>query len=587
MSSPSTAPQHRPWLATYEALGRDWNQLPELPEKTVSDYVQEHAIHFSERAALVYQGETTTYSQLNHSANQLAGVLQQSGLKSGDVLAIQMPNTPQYVVAIIAAARLGMPITSISPLLTAREVIAQCNDATVKALLLLDGLFNAMGEALAEAVPTLQYMLVSSAADMLKTAMPHVPNTEIDAFNNTSSNVKALDFKTAMEANVHPNQLAKSEEVSLDEVLYLQYTGGTTGKAKGAQLTSRNLLINNLQANVFYGYALGEETVASAFPFFHIGGIAVLINALRTAATFLVIPDPRNLAQYCAQMELFPPTVLANVPALFQMLMTEERFRALDFSRLKMAISGAAPFAEEGIKQLEAIIGKGRYCEVYGMTETSPVQTLNPAERFKPGLVGIPLPGTDLKIVDAATGLTELPLGEPGEIIVAGPQVMQGYLGAPDATANSLREFKGKIWMYTGDIGFLDNEGYLKICDRSKDMLIVGGYKVFSVELESKLQEILFIAASAVIGKPDLERPGNEIVELYVQCKPGITLSEPHRRSAILKFSRENLAPYKAPKGIHFIDNIPLTSVGKIDKKALRELQQQKQHNQQNPLELA
>src|SRR5690606_6929421 len=167
---------------------------------------------------------------------------------------------------------------------------------------------------------------------------------------------------------------------------------------------------------------------------------------------------------------------------------------------------------------------KGRFCEVYGMTETSPVQTLNPSTRFKPGWVGIPLPGTDLCIVDAETGTEALPLGQVGEVIVTGPQVMQGYLAAPDASALALRERDGKLWMYTGDIGFLDEDGYLKICDRSKDMLIVGGYKVFSVEVETKLAEVPFVAMSAVVGKPDTARPGNDIVQLYVQVRPGTTL---------------------------------------------------------------
>lgn len=573
MSTTNETITERPWLKAYKALNLEWNRIPELPEKNLSDYVREHAVNFSDRAALVYQGATITYSQLNSQANQLAHILLQQGLKSGDVLAIQMPNVPQYVVAFIAAARLGITITSISPLLTAREVITQCNDAAVNALLILDSLFNTMGHVIGEAVPTLQHVLVSGVTDTLNLEVVSTSLLQISTFNQAHAPKRSFALKAAL--NDAPlNAEIPINPVSMDAVLYLQYTGGTTGKSKGAQLTSRNLLINNLQANIFYGYELGKETVASAFPFFHIGGAAVLMNALRTAATFLVIPDPRNLSHYCELMESFPPTVLANVPALFQMLMAEERFRALDFSRLKIAISGAAPFAEAGIKQLEDIIGKGRYCEVYGMTETSPVQTLNPAERFKPGFVGIPLPGTDLKIVDPETGLVELPPGEPGEIIVSGPQVMQGYLTSPEANALALRKRAGKIWMHTGDIGFLDDDGYLKICDRSKDMLIVGGYKVFSVELESKLQEIPFIAATAVIGKPDPDRPGNEIVELYVQCKPNITLSEPHRRSTILKFSRENFAPYKVPKGIHFIESIPLTSVGKIDKKALRGLQQ-------------
>ena len=553
--------QQRPWLATYAELGQDWNTLPELPEKTLSDYVRDHAANYAERVALSYLGQDFSYREINRLSDQLANALWEQGFRPGDVMAVQLPNTPQYVVALIAAARMGMVITSVSPLLTPREAIAQCIDAEVKVLLTLDAISEAMAEKLAEGVPSLRLILVSTATEMMA-GMPKASPTATKVLHVSSRGFDHFIQNVAGDPFEHP--------VSIDKILYLQYTGGTTGKAKGAQLTSRNLFMNNLQANVFYGYREGQETVASAFPFFHIGGAAVLLNAIRTASTFLVIPDPRNVEQYCNAMRQHPPTVLANVPALFQMLMANEKFRALDFSNLRIAISGAAPFAEEEIKRLEAIVGPGRFCEVYGMTETSPVQTLNPAQKFKPGFVGIPLPGTDLRIMDAENGDTEMPLGEPGEVVVAGPQVMQGYMAAPEANARALRERDGRVWMYTGDIGFLDKDGYLKICDRSKDMLIVGGYKVFSVEVETKLQELPFVAMSAVVGRPDTERPGNDIVQLYVQVRPGTELNEAEMRESITDFCRANMAPYKVPREIHFLEVLPLTSVGKIDKKALR-----------------
>ena len=551
----------RPWLATYEALEQDWNRIPELPEKTLSDYVRDNAREYGERAALVYFSVRFSYALLDLQADQLANVLKANGCGAGDVIAIQLPNAPQYVVAMVAAARLGMVVTSVSPLLTPPEVIAQGIDASVKVMLTLDALWGAMGEKLAQAIPSLRLAIISTMTEML----PDAPNAVVTS--PQVSDVKVIGLGDAL--------LSASSErvqvpVSLDRVLYLQYTGGTTGKAKGAQLTSRNLFINNVQANVFYGYRQGMETVSSAFPFFHIGGAAVLFNAIRTASTFLVFPDPRNVEHLCKEMQANVPTVIAGVPALFQMLVADERFRALDFSQLLTVVSGAAPFSEEEIKRLEAVVGKGVFCEVYGMTETAPVQTLNPAQKFKPGFVGIPLPGTDLAIVDAENGTTELPLGEAGEIIVTGPQVMQGYLAAPEANAKALRERDGKIWMYTGDIGYLDRDGYLKICDRSKDMLIVGGYKVFSVEVEAKLSELPFVAMSAVVGRPDQARPGNEVVQVYIQRRPGTLLSEVEQREAVVDYCRANMAPYKVPKEIFFVDAIPLTSVGKIDKKALR-----------------
>jgi long-chain acyl-CoA synthetase len=358
--------------------------------------------------------------------------------------------------------------------------------------------------------------------------------------------------------------------VSLDEVLYLQYTGGTTGLPKGARLSSRNLFTNSVQADAFYQYRIGEEIVASAFPLFHIGGAAVLFNALRTAATFMLIPDPRNLEHFVAEMQARPPTVLAAVPALYQMLCQDDGFRKLDFSQLRIAVSGAAPFAAEEVRALEGVIGPGKFCEVYGMTETSPVQTLNPASRLKPGSVGVPVPGTVVRIVDTDHGNREVPLGEAGEIIVNGPQVMQGYLNLPEATGESLVEIDGSTWMFTGDIGYMDEDGYITVCDRSKDMLIVGGYKVFSVEVENRVQTLPWVAMCAVVGRPDENRPGNDVVQLYVQAHPGEAGDEQARRQELESYCRENLSPYKVPREIHFVDEIPLTSVGKIDKKALR-----------------
>jgi long-chain acyl-CoA synthetase len=365
-----------------------------------------------------------------------------------------------------------------------------------------------------------------------------------------------------------PPQVAAERPV--DDVHYLYFTGGTTGRSKGAQLSACNIFINSAQANVFYDFRKAGETVASGFPLFHIGGAAVLFNALRQAATFILIPDPRNVAHFCAEMRAHPPTVLANVPALYQMLLNTPDFAALDFSGLRMAVAGAAPFAVEEIRRLEAVIGSGKYCEVYGMTETGPVQTLNPAQRFKPGFVGIPLPATEVRIVDVETGSRVLAVGEAGEIIVSGPQVMRGYFGLGDASAQALRVMDGKTWMYTGDIGFMDEEGYIRICDRAKDMLIVGGYKVFSVEVEAKLRELPFIEQCAVVGKPDTARPGNEIVQLYVQLRSGVEMALDTASGEIATFCRAHMAPYKVPKEIFVIPAIPLTSVGKIDKKVLR-----------------
>jgi long-chain acyl-CoA synthetase len=461
-------------------------------------------------------------------------------------------------VAFIAAARLGMVSTSISPLMTPPEITHQANDAQVKILFTLMSFWQTSMPPVLGKVHTLSTVIVSGPMDLM--------TGQGEALEETHEGVQVISLHDHLPDTVEP----VNTHVDMDAVLYLQYTGGTTGLPKGARLTSRNLFMNNLQANVFYGYRTGEETVASAFPLFHIGGAAVVFNALRTASTFLLIPDPRDIDHFVAEMTARTPTVLAAVPALYQMLCANETFKSLDFSSLRMAISGAAPFAKEEVQRLESVIGKDKFCEVYGMTETSPVITLNPASHFKEGHVGIPLPGTEVRIVDLDTG-ESVPLGEPGEIIAAGPQVMQGYLAMPEATGKALQEIDGKRWMHTGDIGVMDEDGFVRVCDRSKDMLIVGGYKVFSVEVEGKVQSLPWVGMCAVVGRPDSNRPGNEIVQLYVERCADCDKSETDLKAELDSFCRENMSPYKVPKEVFFLDAIPLTSVGKIDKKALRQ----------------
>lgn len=548
-----------PWSSTYEKLGLDWSVIPSIPEYTLSGYIRAHAEAFPEREAIVYLGAAIDYAQLDRLADRFAAWLRDRGCRRGDVLGIHLPNTPQYVVAFVAAARLGMVVSSISPLLKPAEIRFQARDAGIKALLTLAPLFDAAVAPVLAEIPTLAHVLVSGPLDMAPGQSP------LSVEVRRVGEVEVHPLASALE---HPCPEPVPESGDFEQVLYLQYTGGTTGSPKGAKLSSRNLFINNAQADVFYGYQLGREIVASAFPLFHIGGAAVLFNALRMAGTAILVPDPRNLDMFCGEMQRRPPTVIAAVPALYQMLVAHPVFRSLDFSALRVAASGGAPFAEADIARLEALIGAGKVCEVYGMTETSPVQTCNPPKRVKPGFVGIPVPGTLVRIVDVVDRSKTMPRGEPGEIIAAGPQVMSGYLNWPDDEA--LRTFDGHTWMYTGDIGFMDEEGYVKLCDRSKDMLIVGGFKVFSVEVENKLLELSEIAACAVVGRPDPDRAGSEIVQLHVQKSATCELEDAALRERIIEFCRANMASYKVPKEVFFPAALPLTAVGKIDKKALR-----------------
>jgi acyl-CoA synthetase (AMP-forming)/AMP-acid ligase II len=289
-----------------------------------------------------------------------------------------------------------------------------------------------------------------------------------------------------------------------------------------------------------------------------------------TGNTQILIPDARNVEHYCQEFARYRPTLMTNVPSLYQMLLDEPMFRTLEFSQLRVCISGAAPIPVEAFRTLEALVGAGKVVEVYGMTEASPLLTMNPRKGLKKiGSVGIPIQNTHLKLVDLDTGANEVALGEEGEVIARGPQVMKGYYNKPEETAHALRDFQGEPWFHTGDVGKMDEDGYLTIVDRTKDMINVSGYKVFSKEVETTLYENPSIEFCAVVGTQDPERPGSEIVKAMIQLRADC-IDKDEIEKEIMHHCRDNMAPYKRPKIIEFVDELPLTSVGKVDKKALR-----------------
>jgi acyl-CoA synthetase (AMP-forming)/AMP-acid ligase II len=305
---------------------------------------------------------------------------------------------------------------------------------------------------------------------------------------------------------------------------------------------------------------------------FHLAGLMVAMASLAIGLSQVLIPDPRNTGHIIKEFAKYKPTLTTNVPSLYLMLLAEPGFKQLDFSTLQACISGAAPFPVDGIKALEDVVGQNKLVEVFGMTETSPLQTINPFKgKKKIGSVGVPISSTEIRIVDLGDNATPLPLGEEGEIICSGPQVMKGYHNKPEETANSLREHDGRIWMHTGDVGRMDEDGFVYVVDRAKDMLSVGGFKVFSSEVENKFYEHPAIEFCAIIGVQNPDRPETEIVKLIIQ-KSEAYKDKPDEeiKASILALAKEKLSPYKHPKIIEFIEAMPLTAVGKVDKKVLR-----------------
>lgn len=544
-----------PWQAVHEELGVS---APAFDDRSLAQHVQRFAKCAAQAVALQYKASDINYEQLDDYANQLALALRDKGLGYGDVVGIHLPNIPQYVVALIAVSRLGCIATGLSQLLSPSEFAYQVRDANVSVLLTLDEFVSPVLQKV-EALPNCLHTVIVTGMD------DHGQETRESVVSNSGAgNSNFFDYSVLLAATPDEEVL---HEPNPDDTFMLLYTGGTTGRPKGAMLSHRNLMHNVLMSQIYRPWVEGEEVLATAFPLFHAAGLTMTIAALRNGASVTLIPNPRDIEHFCQQMIRRRPTRLAAVPTLYQLLLECPLAQEVDFSALKTAVSGAAPLTSETRGKVTRLIGDNKLCDVYGMTETGPLHVTNPPGRVKPDSVGIPLPGADTRIVDVETGKNEMPLGEPGEIITRGPQVMKGYLNLPDETANALREWQGAVYMYSGDIGYMDDEGYIYLCDRAKDMLIVGGFKVFSVELEDKLAALDCVATPVIVGVPDVKRPGNDIVTLFVQPGEGFANDI---KAQIDAFCAEHMAAYKRPRVIHLIDEIPLTSVGKIDKKALR-----------------
>ena len=549
-----------PWLAIHEELGVE---LPETDDRPLGTFIELHAKCIPDSGALRYFERDISYRELNELSNRLANALTTLGVGLGDVVGLHMPNVPQFVIAVVAVSKLGATATGVSPLLAPLEVADQLEDAAVKVLISLDSLAKPTLEVLdsQDALPDcVKAVIVTGANDLRQPAgltLPELASVTCIAY---------LEFTADANPEFHQRDLPP------DHVCLIQYTGGTTGKPKGAMLTLRPVMYHSSLLNVYCPWKVGKETVASAFPLFHIGGLGGMLAALRFGARSLLILDARDLDHYCQQMVDFPPTRIQAVPTLYQAIADHPLSAEIDFSGLKSAQTGAAPITGEDRKRIESTLKGTVLSDCFGMTESGPTILANPPERCKPESVGLPVPAVDVRIVDIETGTREMPYGEAGEIIASSPCLMKGYLNRPDETANSLREWHGKTWMHTGDVGVMDDEGYVYLKDRAKDMIIVSGFKVFSVEVEDKLSALDFIACSALIGSPDLNRPGSEVVNLYVELTPEAKQSDPDKiRADILEFCRVEMARYKVPKVIHLVDAIPLTAVGKINKKALRE----------------
>jgi long-chain acyl-CoA synthetase len=557
------------WKNSYDAGLEDID--PKMWETTYTDAVKGVFEEFSGKSALTFMGVEVTFAELDRYANRFANMLISCGLQKGDAVGINLPNIPEYVIAWLGALRAGCAVSGVSPLLSAQEMEHQLKDCRAKGLVTLDAIFAARITKIASALPDLKIIVTASVGGFLPvikrtlgTWLKKIPSGKVTPLEGKMIFLFPEVIKKGKYRDTDPGV-----KVTPDDIAYIQYTGGTTGPPKGAMLSHRNAVSDIIISQTWVGWEKGNGLALSAFPLFHMAGLFFCENCVYLGWTQVLIANPRDTDHICAEIAKYKPTMIANVPSLYQMLIANRKFSKLDHTNLKVCISAAAPFPEESQKVLEDIVGEGKLLEVYGMSETSPLTTGNPCKgKKKFGSIGLPLLNTDVKLVDPTTGKI-VPVGQPGEICTRGPQIMVGYFNKAEETKHVM---DADGYLHTGDVAIMDEEGYLRIVDRTKDMIIVGGYKVFSKKVEDILNEHPAIGMLAIIGVPNQERPGSELVVAYMTQSPGYQFNgdETAMKKDILSFARDKLAPFEVPKRIEIMKELPMTTVGKIDKKQLR-----------------
>jgi long-chain acyl-CoA synthetase len=537
----------------------------EYEGKTFIEKFREIVEKFPEKTALIYLGKRISYRELDLLSNQLAAYLiNKCGLVPGDVIGLHLPNIPAHYISLLGIQKAGCVSTGLSPLLSPHELEHQIKDSGTKGVITIDLLFEKIAEVSSKT--PFSFAVVAGIADFLPglkrflgKILKKIPSGEVKPLPGKTVIPFMETLKGMPEDRIEVNR-------EMTDMIFLMYTGGTTGPSKGAVLTQESYMANRNQSLTWLD--LNEDTLAlSAFPLFHLAGLALGGFSLTVGATQICVPNPRDSHFLIESIKAYKPNVIINVPTVFLELMKRPEFKKLDFSNLKWCLSAAAPFPPEYIHELESIVGENRFIELYGMTETSPVTSCNPRYgRKKPGSIGLPLSDTDFRLIDPLSG-QPVPLGEPGEIVVRGPQLMRGYYNKAEETANAIRDG----WMYTGDIARMDEEGYFYMVDRLKDMVNISGFKVFTRELDDVLVKHPDVETAASVGVADPARPGSERVAAAVVLKPGVERNA-EEKEKIIEYLRQEVAPYKVPKVVEFMDHLPTSAVGKVLKRDLKKI---------------
>ena len=545
----------KPWLDHYDD---DVPKEIEIPEMNISEFLDNTTKEFGGRTAIWFMKNKIFYKKFKDIADRLATVLVDLGVKKGDIVAIMLPNMPQFPFSFYGIQKAGAIVTACSVLHTEHELAYQLNDSGAEIIIAWDN----------------QLEKITNVKD--RTRLRHIIITNVFDYGPMASRnppeiAGTMQFLNLIE-KTKPNP-PKFETNAKEDIAVLQYTGGTTGLPKGAMLTHYNLVANCYQMYEWTKSVAqrGKMTALTSLPLFHIYGMQVCMNSFIFSGTTIALHlDPRDHKGLFETIKLTRPAMFPGVPTMYMRLLERDDLEdyAKDLKSIKVCNTGAAPMPPEVLKEFEERTG-AVIVEGYGMTEASPGTHVNPLRGTrKIGSVGLALPNTEYKIVDIDDYTKIIPQGGEGEIMIKGPQVMKGYWNKPEETAGQL---KGE-WLLTGDIGRMDEEGYLYIVDRKKDMINISGFKVYPRELEDVLFENEAIENVAIIGIPDPRLQGNEQVKAYIVLKDGYKESD-EMRNEIKEFCRKNFAPYKVPREIEFRKELPETLVGKVLRKDLRDIE--------------
>ena len=553
MSDPST---DRPWFAHYEP---GVPNAVEIPDRRFHELLAQSVERWPDRTAFVFYGATWSYRAFWEQTGRFAAFLHRRGLRPGDRFALYLPNCPAYPIAYVGALRLGLTVVQISPLYLGQDLARLLRDAEPKALATLEILYPNYAKLRAETpVPTVVVARLRSLYPWTRRPFVNLVLRRRGYPTKFPRDAEVVDWPSTLRgAGTFPEATGGAER----ETAVLQYTGGTTGRPKAAMLSHRNLVANALQCRAWFRVDSGSGTVLAAIPFFHIYGLTVALNYPLLEGRTIVLetrPDPSEILRL---INRYHPTEFPGVPALYQAINHHAHLSRYDLRSIRVCLSGSAPLPIEVARRFEELTG-GHLIEGYGLTEAAPVTHANPirGER-RIGTVGLPFPNTDQRIVDLETGTRVLGQGETGELCVRGPQVMLGYYRQPEETALVLRDG----WLRTGDVATIDPDGYATIVDRKKDLIDVGGFKVYPREVEEVLYQHPAVAEAAVVGVPDTAL--GETVRGFVVLKAGTVASA----EELIAFVRERIAHYKAPRTIEFRRELPRSGVQKVLRRVLRE----------------